>query len=240
MRKIVFLGDSLTADNLEFSWARQLCQELNLGYHNLAVGAGNNRTQVLLLQHYLLSDEYSRDDIFFWEINAVSRFNTVLTPEIQIGPINMIQNIKDKSTDPLYQYQKQLPNVFDKEKLSVMLCQDANALEREIVDPYGLQSIAEVVLQETVAHIVLLAAAGHNVLCTLGWEQAVAEKDMPKLQHLLNKDKIQFIEDGMLDWCVKQHLPLADDMHPDQMSATPVWARTHLMPRLRTIIEEDT
>ncbi len=240
MRKIVFLGDSLTADTLEFSWARQLCQELNLGYHNLAVGAGNNRTQVLLLQHYLLSDDYSRDDIFFWEINAVSRFNTVLTPEIQIGPINMIRNLKDKSTDPLYQYQRQLPNVFDKEKLSVMLCQDANAFEREIVDPYGLQSIAEVVLQETVAHIVLLAAAGHNVLCTLGWELAVAEKDKPMLRHSLNKDKVQFIEDEMLDWCVKQNLPLKDDMHPDQMLASLIWAQTHLTPRLRNIIEEDT
>lgn len=239
MRKIIFLGDSLTADNSQVSWAKQLCQELNLGYHNLAVAAGNNRTQVLLLQHYLLSDEYSSDDIFFWEINAVSRFNTVLTPEIQIGPINMIQNLKDKSTDPLYQYQKQLPNVFAEEKLSVMLCQDANAFEREIVDPYGLQSIAEVVLQETAAHIVLLAAAGHNVLYTLGWEWAVAEKDRLILQHLLNKDKIHFIEDAMLDWCVKQYLPLADDMHPDQILSTLVWARTHLTPRLKNIIEED-
>lgn len=239
MRKIVFLGDSLTAENLQFSWAKQLCQELNLGYHNLAVSAGNNRTQVLLLQHYLLSDEYSKDDIFFWEINATSRFNTVLSPDIQIGPINMIQNLKDKSTDPLYQYQKQLPNVFDKEKLSIMLCHDANLFERKIVDPYGLQSIAAVVLQETVAHIVLLAAAGHNVIYTLGWEQAVAEKDKPILQYLLNKDKGQFIEDAMLDWCVKQNLPLEDDMHPNQISATPVWACTHLISRLRNIIEED-
>jgi hypothetical protein len=241
MRKIVFLGDSLTAVSHEsYSWTRHLCQELDVGHCNLAVAAGNNHTQVLLLQHYLLSNEYSKDDIFFWEINAVSRFNTVLTPEIQIGPINMIQNLKDKSTDPLYQYQKQIPNVFDKEKISVMLCNDANSFEREIVDPYGLQSIAEVVLQETVAHIVMLAAAGHNVICTLGWEWAVAEKDKPLLRHLLNKDKVQFIEDEMLDWCVKQNLPLADEMHPDQMLASLIWARTHLTPRLRNIIEEDT
>jgi hypothetical protein len=244
MRKIVLLGDSLTSDcdvnNPDSnSWTRHFCRELNIDYRNLAVSAGNNRTQVLLLQNYLLSDDYSRDDIFFWEINSVSRFNTVLTPEIQIGPINMIQNLKDKSTDPGYHYQISLPNVFDNNKLSVMLCQPTNALEHKIIDPYGLQSIEEVVLQETVSHIVSLARSRHNVICTLGWDWAVAEKDKPLLRHLLNKDKIQFIEDEMLDWCVRQNLPLADDMHPDQLS-TLTWARTHLMPRLRNIIEEDS
>jgi hypothetical protein len=246
MRKIVFLGDSLTADTLEFSWARQLCQELNLGYHNLAVAAGNNRTQVLMLQHYLLSDEYSKDDIFFWEINSVSRYNTVLIPDIQIGPINMIQNLKNKaaiknnSVNKNYQYQKQLPNIFDLEKLSIMLCHEENTFERKIVDPYNLQSIEEVVLQEVVSHIVMLARVSHNVIYTLGWESAVAEKDKSTLQYLLNNDKVQFIDDSMLDWCVKQNLPLKDDMHPDQILSTLIWARTNLVPRLRNIIEEDT
>jgi hypothetical protein len=244
MRKIVFLGDSLTSDcdplnNESNSWTRHFCRELGIEYRNLAVSAGNNRTQVLMLQHYLLSDDYSKDDIFFWEINATSRINTVLVPNIQVGQTTVQQHLKDKSTDPLYHYQVHLPNIFDNNKLSIILCHPANTLEHKIVDPYCLQSIDEVVLQETVSHIVSLARAGHNVLCTLGWEWAVAEKDKPLLQHLLNKDKVQFIEDEMLDWCVKQNLPLADDMHPDQMLASLVWARTHLMPRLRNIIEED-
>jgi len=237
-KKIVFLGDSLTAADSD-SWTQQLCQELGVKHCNLAVGAGNNRTQVLLLQHYLLSDEYSKDDTFFWEINSVSRYNTLLIKDIQIGPINIVQALKDKSSDPIYHYQKQLPNVFDSDRLSVMLCQPANSLEREIVDPYGLQNIAEVVLQETVSHLVMLARAGHNVICTLGWESAVAEKDRPTLQHLLNKDTVQFIDNGMLDWCVKRNLPLRDDMHPDQILSTLIWARANLIPRLRNVTEED-
>lgn len=203
MRKIVFLGDSLTSDcdihNPDSaSWTRHFCRELNIDYRNLAVSAGNNRTQVLLLQNYLLSDDYSSDDIFFWEINSVSRFNTVLVPGIRAGHTTIQEHLKDKCTYQ-NQYQIPLPNIFDNEKLSVMLCHPTNMLEHKIIDPYGLQSIEEVVLQETVSHMVSLTRTGHNVICTLGWDWAVAEKDKPMLRHLLNRYKVQFIEDEMLE-----------------------------------------
>jgi len=246
MRKIVFLGNSLTAkrkNSTTPSWAEKFAASVNLDHQNFAVAAGNNRTQALLLQNYLLSDNYHPDDIFFWEINATNRKNTIVNSSICIDtelslPIKNYLN--NKNTDPNDYYFIELPNVFDPDNnLKMLLCHfPTNTIEHKLIDPYGFQSIDEVVLQETVFYINLLSQLGHNVIFTLGWEGCVAEKHKSTLLRLLNKERIKYIENDMLGWCVKQNIPLEDDMHPTQES-TLRWARVHLTPLVQEIIKED-
>ncbi len=247
MSKIIFLGDSLTAPPQnpdEESWVKSLSKDIGLEYKNFAVLAGNNRTQVLLLQNYLLSDDYDKDDIFFWEITAINRKNTVVRSDTDIGndweKLKVSELLENKNNKSNYFYYVNLPNVFDSEKrLISLLCHIPTlSLERHTLDPYGLQCLEEVILQETVSHLVSLSRMGHKVITTIGWEKCVPSKYLKTFTELLSENNILYIKNDILGWCIQQGLSLADDMHPTQES-TLTWAKTFLKPLLNETIEED-
>ncbi len=247
MRKIVFLGDSLTADPKrlsEESWVKSLSNELKCKYENFAVVAGNNRLQTLFLQNYLLSDEYNPSDIFVWQLTAINRSNTLIKLDASIGhhdqrkTIDQILKNKEENTEHFYHVS--LPNVFETDsRLAMLLCHEESIFtERHIFDPYNFQCLEEMVLQETVSYITSLSRMGHKVLCVLGWETCIKEDYIEKFLNILSKEKIHFIYDDILRWCKTQQLPFYDDLHPLQ-SSTLLWAKTHLMPHLTEIIKEE-
>ena len=201
MSKIVFLGDSLTADipyGEKKSWVKKFCTEYDFSYKNLAVTAGNNKTQ------QIVSGKTLEDAV---NTSKESEFN---------------EHITDVS------------NVFGNDNYGMILCQPHLTLYRKFVDPYDLQNVEEFVLQEVLSQIKLLSQAGHLVIVVLGWRNCLAENHKEIFFQQLNKTNAHIVDAEILEWCIDQNLPIDDDgLHPDQLGATLLWAKAHLLPILK-------
>ena len=237
MSKIVFLGDSLTADipyGEKKSWVKKFCTEYDFSYKNLAVTAGNNKTQVIKLQHYLLSDEYDKNDIFFWEINASSRVNVLINRKQIVSGKTLEDAVNTSKESEFNEHITDVSNVFGNDNYGMILCQPHLTLYRKFVDPYDLQNVEEFVLQEVLSQIKLLSQAGHLVIVVLGWRNCLAENHKEIFFQQLNKTNAHIVDAEILEWCIDQNLPIDDDgLHPDQLGAILLWAKAHLLPILK-------
>lgn len=229
------MGDSLTADIGDHGWAKLFSDLHGIRYKNLAVIAGNNKTQILKLQHYLLSNEYQPDDIFFWEINATHRPNILVNKKMTINGQTIEAVLKDKAPSK-FTYLVDIENIFcTTTDYGVILCHPELKDERAAFDPYKLQHVDEFILQDVLTYINLLVKSGHAVIVALGWEDAIAENHKETFLQYLNKTGAYIVNEAMLDWCIDQGLPLNDDNHPNQTVSTLLWAKTHLSSVLNEI-----
>lgn len=237
--KIIFMGDSLIAESSygeQKSWTKKLCEEIGYPYKNLAVSAGNNKTQVIKLQHYLLSDEYDKNDIFFWEINASNRVNVLINRKQIVGDKTLEDDVNTTRESEFGEHITNVSNIFGNDNYGMILCHPKLNLYRRLVDPYDLQNVEEYVLQEILTHIKLLSQAGHEVIVVLGWRDCLAENHKEIFFQYLNKTSAHIIDAEILEWCARQMLPMGDDnMHPDQLGATLIWAKAHILPILEKI-----
>jgi hypothetical protein len=240
MRKIVFLGDSLLDD----IWTELFSQDIGLGYVNLAVSAGNNNTQIHRLLHYINSDQYCADDIFFWEINDITRENICYYhSEVEVdrrrefeywSRVSDLQMQNESSVAGL-KFLSDMSNNFT-DKISVLLCHDTKEHQRRQLDRYGLCNIREIVLQDLLGLIKMLAT-NHTVVTTLGWDSSIPDTYRDEFLKILNNTDAVYIGESILDWCVYQGLALKDDLHPTTVS-TLIWSSTFLKPIIQQTLKE--
>jgi len=236
MSKLVFLGDSFTNNDYmkeNFGhWTNKLADDLGCEFLNFGVSNGNNNTQNKLLENYILSDDYSADDIFLWQSSYEKRSTLFLKKSQKL--INILDQIQQKYDTKIYE---NIPTFFDNSDSEIVNIKKFPET-LPIMTKYGLdfpQSIDKLELQEMLLIILLLSKLNHKVFLFLGWQDCISSDYVKQIKSKTNNN-FKFIDVPIKEWCIENNLLMADDgEHPD-FESTYAWSNKFLKPELEKIL----
>lgn len=218
MKKYIALGCSLTALP---GYVNHLNKKYKLGIVNLAVPASSNALQSFKLNNCLINGDAGRETTLLWQLTGIGRSFAVVDP--------------DTATELDITYKHQTSN-FNGHLVTIepydimssaLLSNSEHAKQQLRNDVYQLQT--------TICDIYKWSHLVDRIIVYLGWSWIdesgqLLNKLLSVLEPLPNVTIIP-PHHSILDYCIKQQLPILEDNHPEENSYN-VWCENVLVPRL--------
>ena len=223
--RLITLGDSGAA-GFE-SWTKKLSVKLNCELINFAKPASQILLQIQLLQDWLIDNEIYNDDIIIWQIgwsyHPVTHISYEELPKVKKAD----RFIEKRLSIPHYLLRD---NKIDNNKrisllpISPVLHKFSN--RKKEIDK------AEV-LHQFLFMLVILKKICSRILIIHGQNEFLEEEHWTRLKdHLVAKD-IDFVEEGMYNWCVRNNLE-TQFFHPTNESYG-TYTENVLVPKLKDL-----
>lgn len=224
--KLITLGCSFTH---QVGWAAYVerCTELPLV--NLSQSAGSNQIQQYRFQEYILRERIDGSELVIWQITSTqrkhSRIKTNMVWRIKLG--KELFDIDSTKKDYFPTITKKNKNLFDDEARIDFLSSTT-----QIPSPTDEEQLIE----DLLFHLVIAKKFFPNLLVIFGWDRVLPSKYMQKFKDMLTLFNIEYIEDSILEWCKKHHLPMAGTQHPTHRSYQEYGEKV-IMPKINDMLD---
>jgi hypothetical protein len=216
MHKLITLGCSITH---QAGWADYLRQCMDVELINLAQSAGSNDLQQRRFQEYVFKNNIDTNTIIIWQITTPSRFyNRVFLTEI------IEKEIKNATNIPKAVYSNK--NLFDNFSRVDMLC---------TAKPPEYNKDEYQALEDLLFYLIVARKMTPNLLIIFGWEQAMDPAVFEKFKSVLTEHNIEYINDPIIEWCLKNNLPFNPSLHPT-IGSSSIFAKDIIIPKLEKML----
>lgn len=216
MHKLITLGCSITH---QAGWADYLRQCMDVELINLAQSAGSNDLQQRRFQEYVFKNNIDTNTIIIWQITTPSRFyNRVFLTEI------IEKEIKNATNFPKAVYSNK--NLFDNFPRVDMLC---------TAKPPEYNKDEYQALEDLLFYLIVARKMTPNLLIIFGWEQAMDPAVFEKFKLVLTEHNIEYINDPIIEWCLKNNLPFNPSLHPT-IGSSSIFAKDIIIPKLEKML----
>ncbi len=210
-KSLIALGCSLT--HLP-GWATVVSDTMDLKLINLSQAAGSNQLQEKRLQQFLLINDISKYDIVVWQITSTVRGYSR----------KRFYNSSNDDHNP--NCTSMFENIFDGEKRIDLL-----SIAPDVIK----DSDESQLLENLLFHLKVVKKYTPNLLVFLGWEQSISDNYREKFFSALVKNKIDYINEYMCEWCILKNYKMDSYLHPSY-DGYEAYANEIIIPKLRQMI----
>jgi|688.fasta_scaffold304757_5 hypothetical protein len=216
-RRLIILGCSLSAVGHLKTWGQQVAESCDLEMINLAVPASSNQLQLHRFKEFVIDSTISEDDIIIWEITGIERYHSR-------RKLNLIEKfIKNSAT-----FCSERKNLFDNEYRYDLLCNHSDAKKNHNNKDF------EQLLEDILFHLLVAKQFTNNVIALAGWRMALFDEYYDKFFNILKSKNIEFVEEPILEYSIKNNIPLCDDFHPNEEGYVS-YANNCVIPKLKSL-----
>jgi hypothetical protein len=226
--RLITLGDSITAGDRY--WAGKLSNELNCELINLALPAAQNPLQIQIMNEWLLDNDLQSDDIVIWQLGLSWH------PLVCIGTEHWDKVERaDRLTRPIFDVPSYLitnNKVDNKDKINLL---HINPILGKFINRKHTNNDADV-LQNLLYMFNIIKKICPRILIVKGKNDWISNLEYWKnTKEILGEKKIDFLDEGIVDWCIRNKLEImSDNIHPTEESSH-TYAIKELLPKLKSL-----
>lgn len=228
--RLITLGDCLftSITGQCTTWATDLAHELGCEHINLAVLASQNLLQIQLLQDWMLHNTLDKDDIVIWQIGFSWH------PLIHVG--EEYQDLVDKAEDltnrrlRISHYHTRYNSIDNKKRYSLL---HVSPIQYKFFNRKQVKDQADI-LQNMLFMFKMIKISCPRLLVIRGRNDFVQENFWNIAKEYMNKENIDFIDEGMINWCERNDLESFMPGHPTD-EALNVYKDQIVIPKLKEL-----
>ena len=205
MPKLYSFGCSLTAND----WPGKLAQDIGFDCNNVAVGAGDNLTQIRRFKDLFLIDSITQDDYIVWEVTYLNRLGFRLSPDHHF----YVKNKDNKTVNFNF-------HTFNKNLIDDTYHIDYVAFNKEWYDTNWYVQNTNQMLTELLFALKLANSVTNGKLLVWFAQNNIFESTDIEENFIsyLDKNKIEHLDyktESLVSWITENNHPLGrDNMHP--------------------------
>jgi len=223
MKTLITLGCSLSPSNTirVCSWAGTLADHLQPVHHiHNAFGGGGNQQLIDYLSNYVLTHSL-KDHIIVYQITGINRGGNIYNKELLESNNITLDPAHKRPTHCEMGNWDTFDSYFGDEQYTIWA-----GPQYDIVEDHRKFDNPEIKLTRLVSTLSLLSLAGATVFAFRGWSGALAgqtwndatdnksEDRWEKCKQVFDRTGVEYINECLVDWCMKNNLTFVDDWHP--------------------------
>lgn len=228
--RLITLGDSLT--NGDWNWPTPLAQKLKCPLINFAIPGTQNALCIQKMQDFILNDELKEDDIVIWEMTLswkpVVRIRLEHLEEAERIRQEMKENNSEFEHFALTNYKNKID---DKHRIDLI---DISPMLNKFILLDAPRDIPNQ-LQNLLFMFYIVKKMCPRLLVIQAKKIFIKDEDYwVKMREYLKEKDIEFVDEGILDWCEEMNLDFKDPLHPTPKSMS-IYAMQVLHPKLKQL-----